>query len=96
MEVKLYKKKGTYIDKQTQKEKTFTNFYVRCGDQLIPVEPVYFPNSKFENRDPSYQGRKAVLEAFAETLPDLKKPEPQAAAIPPAEGIGTTDDDLPF
>ena len=69
MTVKFFKKTGTYNDKETGKEKRFTNFYVECGDKLIPVEPVYFPNPQLENRDPQYQGRKAVLEAFAEELP---------------------------
>lgn len=70
MEVKLYKKKGNYTDKQTGREKPFVNFYVQCGDQMIPVEPKYFPNEKCENRDPQFPGRKAVMEAFAEELPE--------------------------
>ena len=70
MVVELFKKKGKYVDKNSGKEKEFTNFYVKCGDQLIPVEAVYFPNQKCEGRDPGYQGRKAVLEAFAVTLPE--------------------------
>ena len=73
MEVKLYKKNGHYVDTKTQKEKPFVNFYVQCGDQLIPVEPKYFPNPKCEDRDPQFPGRKAVLEAFAEELPDKPK-----------------------
>jgi hypothetical protein len=71
MVVELYKKSGTYNDKTSGKEKRFTNFYVKCNDQLIPVEPVYFPNEKLEGRDPQYGGRKAVLEAFADELPTL-------------------------
>ena len=70
MLVELYKKKGTYKDKETGKEKAYTNFYVKCGDQMIPVEPVYFPNAKCDGRDPGYLGRKSVLEAFAVTLPE--------------------------
>lgn len=69
MVVELYKKSGTYNDKSTGKDKRFTNFYVKCNDRLIPVTPVYFPNEKLEGRDPDYQGRKSVLEAFAEELP---------------------------
>ena len=71
MQVKLYKKKGTYVDKKDNKEKQYTNFYVECGDKLIPVEPVFFPNSALDGRDPGYSGRKSVLEAFAELLPEL-------------------------
>ena len=73
MEVKLYKKIGTYTEKETKKEKLFTNFYVQCGDQMIPVEPKYFPNAKCDNRDPQFAGRKAVLEAFAEPLPEKEQ-----------------------
>ena len=70
MKVELFKKQGTYVDKNTNKEKQYTNFYVKCGDKLIPVEPVFFPNAALEGRDPGYSGRKSVLEAFAETLPE--------------------------
>ena len=69
MTVQLFKKNGTYTDKEG-KEKRFTNFYVQCGDQMIDVEPKYFPNPKFDDRDPSFAGRKAVLEAFATPLPE--------------------------
>lgn len=69
-QVSLFKKQGTYTDNNTKKEKQFTNFYVLCGDNLIPIEIKYFPNAKFENRDLQYAGRKAVMEAFAETLPE--------------------------
>ena len=69
MTVQLFKKVGTYKDKDG-KDKRFTNFYVQCGDQMIVVEPKYFPNPKFEDRDPGFAGRKAVLEAFADILPE--------------------------
>lgn len=68
-QVSLFKKSGKYKDKDGN-EKSFTNFYVRCGDALIPVEVCYFPN-KETNRDNQYSGRKEVLKAFAETLPEL-------------------------
>lgn len=70
MEVKLYKKEGTYVDNKTQKEKKFVNFYVKCNDTLIPVQPCYFPNEKCDNRDPQFAARKGTLEAFADTLPE--------------------------
>ena len=72
MTVGLFKKKGTYKDKEG-KDEYFVNFYVQCGDQMIPVEPKYFPNSKCDDRDPTFAGRKAVLEAFAEELPEKEK-----------------------
>ena len=68
MEVKLFKEKGKYNDKKTGEEKTYTNFFVECGDKKIAVEPKYFGTE--EKPDKGYSGRKAILEAFAETLPD--------------------------
>ena len=70
MEIKLYKKEGTYFDEKSQKDKQFTNFYLKIGNDLIPVEVKYFPNDKFEGRDPGYSARRAVLSAFAEVLPE--------------------------
>lgn len=72
-QVGLFKKVGKYTDKQTGKEKPFTNFYLRCGDSLIPVQVVYYENE--EGRDPQYSGRKEVLKAFAEKLPDKDESE---------------------
>lgn len=71
IEVKLFKKEGTYVDKD-KNEKRFTNFYVQCGDKLIPVDVKFFPNEKLDGRDPEYAGRKEVLKAFAEKLPEKK------------------------
>ena len=51
MEAKLFKKEGTYVDKEN-KEKRYTNFYVQCGDTLIPIEVKYFPKEKCDGRDP--------------------------------------------
>lgn len=70
--VKIYKKEGTYTDKNG-KEKQFTNFYLQCNDKIIPIEVKYFPNEKFEGRDPGYQGRVAVLSLLAETMPEKDK-----------------------
>ena len=68
MQVTLYKKNGTYIDKDDGKEKRFTRFYLECGDNRIPIEVCFFRNE--EGRDPVYASRKAVLSAFAATLPE--------------------------
>jgi hypothetical protein len=70
MTVNLFKKTGTYFSEKDHKDKQFTNFYIQCNDQLIPVEIKYFPNPQFQDRDPGYQGRFAVLSAFAEVLPE--------------------------
>ena len=70
MIVKLYKKEGTFTDKDTNEVKNFTNFYIECGSELIPVRIPYFKNAKCEGRDPAFQGRFAVLNSFAEPLPE--------------------------
>ena len=79
MEVKLYKKTGKYVDNKTQKEKQFVNFYVKCNDTLIPIEPCYFPNAKCDNRDPQFANRKGALEAFADVLPDKEEQNTKTA-----------------
>lgn len=78
-EVKLFKRNGTYQDKDGN-EKKFTNFYIQCGDQLISVSPTYFENEN--GHDPAYAGRKMVLSAFAEELPE-KKPDKQDSKSAP-------------
>ena len=69
VDVKIFKKEGTYIDKNG-KEKPFTNFYLQANDKMIPIEVKYFANDKFEGRDPGYQGRVAVLSLLAQPFPD--------------------------
>ncbi len=90
MQVQLFKKVGTYTDKKDGKVKPYTNFYVKCGDELIPVEVSYFPNAKCDNRDPNYNGRKQVLSAFAATLPDKGK-SANGSAPEPAPVDDTSD-----
>ena len=72
--VQLFKRKKTYKD-QNGNEKVATNFFVKCGDEgdLIAVDIHYFPNAQLDNRDPGFAGRKAVMEAFATTLPDVEE-----------------------
>ena len=70
MQVQLFKKTGKYIDNKSGEERSYTNFYLKCGDSLIPVEPCYFPDPKNDNRDRNFASRKDVLRAFADTLPD--------------------------
>ena len=81
MLVNLYKKTGTYFSEKDNKDKPYTNFYIKCNDQLIPVESKYFPNAQFDNRDPGYQGRFAVLSAFAEILPEKEEKKETAADV---------------
>ncbi len=68
--VTLFKKNVKYLDKKdNNKEKTATNFYLQCGDSLIPIEVKFFAN-KEDGRDNQYLGRKSVMSAFAQELPD--------------------------
>ena len=70
MEVKLYQKNGTYTKQDTGEQKPYTNFYIKLGNTLIPINVPYFPNSALEGRDPNYNSRVSVLKAFAEELPE--------------------------
>lgn len=92
MQVRLFKKSGKYTDKSTGKEKSFTNFYVKCGDELVPIEVCYFPQDKFDGHDPNYRGRKQVLSAFADVFPD--KPDSGSGSAPaPDEDMSASLDD---
>ena len=86
MLVNLVKRTGTYFSERDNKDKPFVNFYLQCNDQLIPIEPKYFPQAKFDNRDPGYQKRFGILEFCADLLPDLpeKEDKKDTAAAPSA------------
>ena len=78
MQVNLFKRRVPYVDQKDGKEKIATNFFVSCGDILVPVEVKYFEN-KETGRDDRYFERKTLLSAFADTLPERpKKDEAQA------------------
>lgn len=74
MQVELLKKTGTYVDKKDGKEKSSTRFYLRCVGSLVPIEVTYFEGE--DGKDYQYAGRKAVLTAFAEDLPEKPKTTP--------------------
>ena len=77
MQVNLYKKVVEYTN-QDGEVKTATNYFVQCGDVLVPVEVKYFEDKK-TGEDKNYRARKTLMSAFAETLPERKKAEqPQA------------------
>lgn len=67
-DIKLFKKLSNYTDKDGN-EKTATNLYLQCGDSLVPIEVKYFPD-KDTKIDPNFRGRKMVISAFAEDLPE--------------------------
>ena len=71
MQVELLKKSGKYTDKDGN-EKNYTNFYIRCGDTIVPIEPCFFPN-KETGKDNQFIGRKEIMKAFASALPEMDK-----------------------
>lgn len=97
-QVGLFKKVGTYTDKEGR-EKQYINFYLRCGDALIPVEPKFFANE--EGHDYQFNGRKAVMSAMAEVLPEKsdsgkKKTEKPQGTKKPALQSFDDNSDIPF
>ena len=84
MLVNLCKRTGTYFSEKDNKDKPFINFYLQCNDQLIPIEVKYFPQQKFDGRDPGYQKRLGIMEFCADLLPELpeKEDKKDTAAAP--------------
>ena len=64
--VKLQMRKVPYTNSEG-KEKIATNFFVMCGNIQVPIEVKYFKND--EGVDLNYNGRKTVMESYAEVLP---------------------------
>lgn len=79
VEIKLYKKEGTYFSQDKQKDVPYTNFYLSINGNNIPIEVKYFKNPKFNDRDPGYSGRMAVMSTFAEFFPE--KDEAEAVVV---------------
>ena len=100
-QVSLLKKTGKYTDRNGE-EKSFVNFYVRCGDSLIPIQPCYFPDPNHDDKDYQYNGRKEVLKAFASVLPDKDKSADKAPVDnkgdnkPKLQPRPDADSDIPF
>ena len=80
MQVNLFKRRVPYVDKDGE-NKIATNFFVSCGDILVPVEVKYFEN-KETGRDDRYMERKTLLSAFADTLPERPKKDEAQASTP--------------
>ncbi len=68
MTVELFKKLNTYKDATSGEEKKATRFFIKCNEELIPIEVTYFGTS--DKPDTQYRSRKSVLNAFAAKLPD--------------------------
>lgn len=71
MEVKLFKKHVGYKT-QTGEEKIATNYFLQCGDVLVPVEVKFFAD-KVTGEDKQYRTRRTLMSAFAEELPERKQ-----------------------
>jgi len=71
MVVGLFKKNVEYVNKDGEK-KTATNFFVQCGNVLIPVEVKFFED-KNTGEDKNYRTRKTLMSAFAEELPERER-----------------------
>ena len=69
-QVKLFKKLSHY--EKDGEQRTATNFYVQCGDMLVPIEAKYFED-KTTGKDNMYVARKTVLSTYAEVLPERDK-----------------------
>ena len=97
-EVKLFKKQVEYQNKDGE-DKTATNFFVQCGDVMVPVEVKYFEN-KDTGRDDRYRERKVLMSAFAEELPDKdnggKRKADKPKQKPKTELQSLDDGDIPF
>ena len=93
VEVKIWKKEVTY--QKDGVDKRATNFFLQLNDQFIPVEVKYFPQDKFNGRDPGYQGRLSALSLVAEMLPDKEKPakvDPEKIVCPKCGKLMRVDD----
>lgn len=76
--VNLFKRTGEYTDKRSGEKKPYTNFYVQCGDQMIPVEVSYFGTE--EEPDRQYAPRRAIMSAFSDRMPEREKKAEENAA----------------
>lgn len=77
MQVSLFKRKVPYVNADGE-QKTATNFFVSCGDVLVPVEVKYFENKETHNQKIYNTFGRQVLFLEVESgrmdgLPDKKK-----------------------
>ncbi len=107
-EVLLFKRRGSYIDRESGDRKYFTNYFLQCGDDWIAIEVKYQPVGE-KKEDPNYGLNRRVLSAFAEALPPKfdtnngttegeTAPAEEAENAPSAPTLIPMDDkvDIPF
>lgn len=90
MQVELMKKKTEYTDKNGE-QRTAQNFFIKCGDMLVPIAVRYFED-KETGEDKQYATRKTLLSAFATDLPDKQQSNKNGRKATVTE----IDDDVPF
>ena len=71
MQVELFKKVVEYTTQDGEVKKA-TNFFVACGDALVPVEVKYFENKETKT-DKNYASRRTLMSAFAAELPQKQQ-----------------------
>lgn len=71
MMVKLFKRNVEYTT-ATGEVKTATNYFLQCGDVLVPIEVKFFAD-KATGEDKNYRTRRTLMSAFAEELPERKQ-----------------------
>ena len=92
--VKLFKKNVEYTNKDGE-VKTATNYFVQCGNVLVPVEVKYFED-KETGVDKHYATRKTLMSAFAEDLPERPKKQEVKEENPTLVAVDVKDSDIPF
>lgn len=90
MNIQLFKKTSTYIDKEKVERKS-VQFYLQCGDTLIPIEVTYFKD-KTTGKDAQYGGRREVLKAFASEFPKREKTQEKTKTDEPVDEKNDNDD----
>lgn len=90
---KLYKKDSTYTDKTTGEPRKATRFYLGIGHAKVPIEVSYF--GKEDKPDTQYSGRKQILLAFADELPEKESTEKKPVQTETVQNEASADD-LPF
>lgn len=68
MQVELFKRERIFTTSDGA-EKRVENFFVKCGDTLVPVVVKFFGTE--EKHDYQYSGRKMILSSFAMVLPEV-------------------------
>ena len=68
MQVELFKRERIFTNNAGE-EKRVENFFVKCGDTLVPVVVKFFGTD--DKHDYQYNGRKMILSSFATVLPSV-------------------------